>query len=129
MQAISFPSGERACERIRSRDVISDRFQPSGGLRSGRLIDGHPLRSYFSVSLMGLSIVIPFCTSIFNISRKTYSLGQITSKIATSAGSNSSLQITGSSIGGYHAVEHFPLAYLPPCSAVRCFGGIAIFFA
>src|SRR3712207_1070219 len=39
MKAILWPSGESAWERIRSIEVIKDRFQPSGGLRSGRLMD------------------------------------------------------------------------------------------
>ena len=37
-------------------DVISERLHPSGGLMSGRAMDGHPLRSYFSVSLIGFSM-------------------------------------------------------------------------
>jgi hypothetical protein len=44
--------------------VIRDKLQPSGGLRSGRLIDGHPLRSYFSVSLMRLPMEVLFIASI-----------------------------------------------------------------
>src|SRR5215207_1167010 len=54
------PSGDSAWERIRSNEVNKDRFQPSGGLRSGRLMEGQPLRSYFSVSLMELSMRFPF---------------------------------------------------------------------
>src|SRR5215213_4168329 len=76
------PSGDSAWERIRSNEVNKDRFQPSGGLRSGRLIEGQPLRSYFSVSLMGLSMRFPFSRkySQYFVELPAHSI-EITSKI------------------------------------------------
>src|SRR5829696_515135 len=81
-----FPSGESAWERIRSREVNKDRFQPTGGFRSGRLMEGQPLRSYFSVSLMGLSMRFPFSCkySQYFVELPVHSI-EFTSKITATA--------------------------------------------
>src|SRR5687767_9963280 len=67
MHAIISPSGESACDRMRSNEVSRDKFQPLGGLRSGRASDGQPLRSYFSVSAMALCIKFSVLEVVFQV--------------------------------------------------------------